>query len=281
MIIFKDIPSIQQFLKGKKCREKKIGFVPTMGALHAGHMSLIAASKSENDFTVCSIFVNPKQFNNPEDLKKYPRDVEKDCRMLKEAGCDVVFLPSEKEIYAGNNNVVTFSFGYLEHLMEGKYRPGHFNGVGIIVTKLFNIVMPDRAYFGQKDLQQFIVISNLVRELSLNVELKCIPIVRESDGLAMSSRNVRLKEGSRPAALIFNRSLREAEELIKNGIPVETVKEKIRKRFADQVKANLEYFEIVNAQDLMPLTGVDPQKKAAVCIAGYVEGIRLIDNIII
>lgn len=280
MLIIKDIASLHKILKKEKCDET-VGFVPTMGALHAGHLSLIKASKDENDVTVCSIFVNPKQFNNPEDLEKYPRDRERDFRILKDAGCDIIFIPSEKEMYAHNDYVISFSYGYLEKIMEGKFRPGHFNGVGIVVLKLFNIVNPDRAYFGQKDLQQFVVINKLVDELNVNVELRCMPIIREQDGLAMSSRNIRLSEASRKTASIFNHALEQAEELLSQGKSVDIVKSTIERLFAEQPEANLEYFEIVNSQDLLPLENPQEETKKAVCIAGYVDGVRLIDNIII
>lgn len=280
MLIIKDIASLHNILKKKQCG-KTVGFVPTMGALHAGHLSLIEASKAENDLTVCSIFVNPKQFNTPEDLQKYPRDIESDCRVLKGAGCDIIFIPSEEEMYAHNDYIIGFSYGYLENIMEGKFRPGHFNGVGIVVLKLFNIVAPDKAYFGQKDLQQFIVIKKLVDELNVNVELRCMPIIREHDGLAMSSRNIRLSESSRNIAYIFNHALKQAEELLSQGKSIDTVKHTVEKLFTDQPEANLEYFEIVNAKDLLPLEKSLTETKKAVCIAGYVDGVRLIDNIII
>jgi pantoate--beta-alanine ligase len=280
MLIIKDIASLCQVLKKEKC-EKTIGLVPTMGALHAGHLSLIKASKEENDLTVCSIFVNPKQFGSPEDLQKYPKDIERDCQVLKAAGCNIIFIPSEEEMYAHNDDVIGFSYGYLENIMEGKFRPGHFNGVGIVVLKLFNIVDPDKAYFGQKDLQQFVVINKLVNELNVNVKLRCMPIVREQDGLAMSSRNTRLSGDSRKVACIFYNALREAEELISQGKSVDTIKQAIGKLFTEQPKANLEYFEIVNAQNLLPLEESLAGTKKAVCIAGYVNGVRLIDNIII
>lgn len=280
MQIYKDIVSLQRHLKQEKYT-RRIGLVPTMGALHKGHLSLIEASKKENDLTVCSIFVNPKQFNNSDDLKSYPRHIDQDSELLEKNGCDILFVPSDDEIYKHQENIVHLSFGYLEHIMEAKYRPGHFNGVGIVVLKLFNIAIPDKAYFGQKDLQQFVIIKNLVEELNINVELRCMPIIREPDGLAMSSRNMRLDKQSRQTALIFSKALNEAEQQVAGGAVLEDVKQNVKTLFAQEKKANLEYFEIVNAQDLIPVTGQAPQKKIALCIAGYVDGIRLIDNVII
>lgn len=280
MQIFKDIVSLQRHLKQEKYN-RSIGFVPTMGALHKGHLSLIEASKKENDITVCSIFVNPKQFNNADDLKVYPRNIERDSILLEENHCDILFLPSEEEMYKGQEGLIRLSFGYLEQVMEGKYRYGHFNGVGIIVLKLFNIVAPNRAYFGQKDLQQYIIIRSLVEELNLNIELRCMPIIREPDGLAMSSRNVRLSEEERKTALIFSRALREADNKMAEGASVEEIKHHVIRIFQHEPEANLEYFEIVNAQNLIPVTGKRPDITTALCIAGYINGIRLIDNVII
>lgn len=280
MLVIKDIPSLQRLIKSIKYK-KTIGFVPTMGALHQGHLSLIEASKAENDITVCSIFVNPKQFNNTEDLKKYPRNVEKDQDMLSVAGCDILFHPSEDEIYTNEEHVIRIRLGYLEEIMEGRYRPGHFHGVGLIVLKLFNIVVPDSAYFGQKDLQQFVVIRHLVEELNFNIKLKCMPVIREEDGLAMSSRNVRLGESGRKEAVIFHNALLSAKNNIRSGQSVDDIKNEVHNLFAEQQMANLEYFEIVNAQNLQPLKDFSGKGKVALCIAGYIAGIRLIDNIII
>lgn len=281
MLIFEDIDTLKQHLKDNNSGQT-IGFVPTMGALHQGHLSLINSSKKENDITVCSIFVNPTQFDNNEDLKKYPRNLQKDKEMLEANGCDILFVPSEREMYHKTSGIVKISFGYLETVMEGQYRPGHFNGVGIVVMKLFNIVAPDRAYFGQKDLQQFVVISNLVRELNINVTLRCMPILRENDGLAMSSRNVRLNEQERQNALIFYKSLKRAENLLAEGKPVRVVKQEMKEFFQAQPQANLEYFEIVNAQDLLPIEDdATHQKDIALCVAGYIGEVRLIDNMIL
>lgn len=199
MHIFNTISETQQYLKAQQRAGKTIGFVPTMGALHAGHISLIERAKTENDLAVCSIFVNPTQFNNSDDLKKYPRTLERDCEMLRPVGCDVVFAPSAEEMYPSLPQL-KMDFGTLETIMEGKFRPGHFNGVGIVVSKLFNIVKPDKAYFGLKDLQQVAVIRRMVQELSFDLEIIPCPTLRETDGLAMSSRNTRLSPEARALA---------------------------------------------------------------------------------
>ncbi|MGK7391493.1 MAG: pantoate--beta-alanine ligase [Candidatus Cyclobacteriaceae bacterium M2_1C_046] len=280
MQIFEDIASLKQELKTSSY-SRTLGFVPTMGALHQGHISLIEASKKNNDLTICSIFINPTQFNNPEDLKKYPRTLEKDISMLIEAGCDYLFLPSDEELYGQNDLLIKINFGYLENIMEGKYRPGHFNGVGLVVSKLFNIVRPDKAYFGQKDLQQFSIIKHLVDELNFGIDLNCMPVIRESDGLAMSSRNINLNETARKKATAFYNALNKASKMLKDGMGIEQVKSDITGLFNNQEEANLEYFEIVNAHSLLPLKDYKKNDRTALCIAGYVGGIRLIDNVII
>ena len=276
MQIIDNIASMRQFVQEKK-GQKSIGLVPTMGALHRGHLSLIEACRKENDVTICSIFVNPKQFNNPEDLAKYPRDLAKDCQILAEAGCDAVFAPTAGEMYNDAMPVIKISYGYLEDIMEGKYRPGHFNGVGIVVMKLFNIAVPDMAYFGQKDLQQFVIIKHLVQELNIQLTLRCMPIIREADGLAMSSRNARLKGPARMDAAIFYKAINQAEEMLINKHQTGHIRQAISSLFEKNEGTNLEYFEIVNAQDLTPLSNYEIGN-TALCIAGYVDGVRLIDN---
>ena len=199
MQIFYSINTLQDYLKNQRRKGKSLGFVPTMGALHRGHLSLIEASKAENDLTICSIFVNPTQFNNPQDLAVYPRTLQADCEMLESVKCDVVFAPNAHDMYLTLPNL-KFDFGDLERVLEGKFRPGHFNGVGIVVSKLFNIIQPDSAYFGQKDLQQCAIINRLVKDLSYNLKLNICPTQRETDGLAMSSRNRNLTPEQRKNA---------------------------------------------------------------------------------
>lgn len=277
MEIFKQIAPLRSFLDQLKKSNKTIGLVPTMGALHNGHISLIKASKSQNDVTLATIYVNPAQFNNPNDLKKYPRTPEKDISMLEDAGCNVVFSPDDIEMYS-EKPVVTFDFGHLDKVMEGKFRPGHFSGVALVVSKLFNIIQPDNAYFGQKDWQQFAVIRQLVHELKFNFSLHSVPILRESDGLAMSSRNLRLSDSQRSHATIFYKALLFAKNALKTGNPLETVKKAVSEMVNKEQDIRLEYFELANSQNLTILDNVDNAALPILCIAGYAGEIRLIDN---
>ncbi|UII34472.1 pantoate--beta-alanine ligase [Fulvivirga ulvae] len=276
MEIYRDIAPLQQHLNEHKFQGKKIGLVPTMGALHEGHLSLIQASQADNDITVCSIYVNPTQFNNSQDLEKYPRNLDQDISLLREAGCHVLFCPDDSTIYTEQPKI-SFNFAGLDQVMEGKFRPGHFSGVGLIVSKLFNIVAPHCAYFGQKDLQQYLIIKQLVRDLSYNVQLKCIPIVREADGMAMSSRNKRLTEEGRGKAVILYRTLSEAQKMLKSRMDVPRVKKEVT-AIIDQAGVELEYFEIVNPETLEFMENNLSGKNVALCVAGYVDGVRLIDN---
>lgn len=277
MLVFNTIAETQEYLKKQN---KTIGFVPTMGALHAGHISLIERAKTENELTVCSIFVNPTQFNNPEDLKKYPRTLEKDCEMLEAAGCDVVFAPSAEEMYP-NLPALKFDFGSLETVMEGKFRPGHFNGVGIVVAKLFHIVKPTKAYFGLKDLQQVAVIRRMVNDLSFDLELIPCPTLREPDGLAMSSRNTRLSPEARALAPQIFKALNLAKESLQKVGNINLAKESVNQHFRQYPEFELEYFEISDFDTLEPLESYDKSKKAALCIAAFLGGVRLIDNILV
>ncbi|MBX9853315.1 MAG: pantoate--beta-alanine ligase [Cytophagaceae bacterium] len=278
MEVFKDPSSLQKFLFKERCKAKSLGFAPTMGALHQGHISLIQESRQENNLTVASIFVNPLQFNNTKDLELYPRTLEKDLKMLEDAGTDVVFLPSAEEVYKDLPRLKV-NFGHLEEVMEGKFRPGHFNGVAIIVAKLFHYVNPDRAYFGQKDLQQFLIIQQMVKDLSFPIQLKCCPIIRERDGLAMSSRNMRLSQENRQVAAEIYRALLLAKDSLGNGI--EKAKEKAMAHMARYKELEPEYFEIADGETLAPVKDVKEHGKLAICAAVNVDGVRLIDNILI
>ena len=250
-----------------------------MGALHEGHISLIETAANQTDITVCSIFVNPTQFNNPEDLAKYPRTLEEDCKMLEEAGCSAVFAPTVDEMYP-EQTMLTMNFGLLETVMEGASRPGHFNGVGIVVSKLFNIVQPHKAYFGQKDLQQVTVVKRLVADLSFNLELIVCPTVRENDGLAMSSRNRRLSEAERAHAPIIYKILLDAKEKILTGIDIEETKEAVQREFLVLAGFELDYFEVVNIKTLQPIHKIGAADTTALCIATFLGPVRLIDNIV-
>ncbi len=250
-----------------------------MGALHEGHISLIKTASIENDITVCTIFVNPTQFNNPEDLAKYPRTLEEDCKMLEKAGCSAVFAPTVDEMYP-EQTMLTMNFGLLETVMEGASRPGHFNGVGIVVSKLFNIVQPHKAYFGQKDLQQVTVVKRLVADLSFSLELIVCPTVRENDGLAMSSRNRRLNEAERSHAPIIYKILLDAKEKILAGVDIEETKEAVQREFLVLAGFELDYFEVVNINTLQPIHTLGTPGSTALCIATFLGPVRLIDNIV-
>ena len=276
MEIFKEIKPLKAFLK-EKTPAATIGLVPTMGALHHGHLSLIEASKRENALTVSTIFVNPAQSNNPEDLKKYPRTLERDCEMLRQAGCQVVFAPEVTTLYE-HEPTVTFDFGTLDKILEGKFRPGHFSGVALVVSKLFHIVNPTTAYFGQKDFQQFKIIEKLVEELKFDLQLKMMPIIREPDGLALSSRNKRLSEPERKKAALLFRSLTEAKKLLIRGEKIFNVKEIVNQNYKSVDGVKLEYFELANIENLSPAETVTNQ--TILLMAAYVGEVRLIDNLL-
>ncbi|PWK24406.1 pantoate--beta-alanine ligase [Arcicella aurantiaca] len=279
MQVFHSIKSLQVFLKSERLAGKSVGFVPTMGALHNGHLSLIEASKKQNELTVCSIFVNPTQFNNAQDLVVYPRTLEADCQMLDSAGCDAVFAPSVEEMYPQLPHL-KFDFGDLERVMEGKFRPGHFNGVGIVVSKLFNIVQPDHAYFGQKDLQQCAVINRLVKDLSFSLTLNICPTQRETDGLAMSSRNRNLSPEQRNLAPAIYKSLQQASDLLRNKKSGEEAKTLVSEYLSKVEGIDLEYFEISDFETLQPINEL-LEGQTALCIAAFMGKTRLIDNVII
>jgi len=279
MEVFASIESLRRFLNQQRSLNKSIGLIPTMGALHQGHISLLNASVSENDITVCSIFVNPVQFTNQEDLAKYPRTLEEDCAMLENAGCSAVFAPSVEEMYP-ETPLLKFDFGLLETVMEGASRPGHFNGVGIVVARLFNIIQPDKAYFGQKDLQQVSVIRQLIADLAFPIQLVVCPTVRETDGLAMSSRNRRLGAPERKSAPHIYRIMREAENDLLNGVKTEEVMKTAQDAFSSLPEFTLDYFEIVNTKTLQPIANKAVPGSTAICVAAFLGPVRLIDNIV-
>ena len=269
---------LQAEIKKIRIAEKTIGLVPTMGALHKGHESLVARSVAENDFTVVSIFVNPTQFNNAVDLAKYPRTLERDAALLEAVGCDLIFAPNTEDIYSPQEINAPFNFDFqgLDKVMEGKFRPGHFNGVVQIVSKLFTLVQPQRAYFGEKDFQQLAIIHLMVKTLNFNVEIVDCPIVREASGLAMSSRNERLLPEQRKTAAKISKILFESCKFAGKMSPKELSAFVTGKVNAIQ-GLELEYFEIVNAITLQP---VENWKEPAVgCIAVFCGDVRLIDNV--
>ncbi|WP_089240773.1 pantoate--beta-alanine ligase [Belliella buryatensis] len=258
--------------------QKTIGFVPTMGALHQGHLSLVKNAKLSSEVVIVSIFVNPTQFNNKEDFEKYPITLEEDLKLLEENGVDFVFLPSVSEMYPAET-LLKMDFGDLDKTLEGAFRPGHFNGVGVVVSKLLNIVKPSKAYFGQKDLQQVAIIKRLVSDLSFDVEIITVPTVRENDGLAMSSRNIRLSKEDRLTATILYKCMLFAKDELLAGEDWFEIREKITKRFHDEPQARLEYFELVHTDTLIKLKGIKNQKKVSICTAAYIGEVRLIDNL--
>lgn len=279
MVIFRHHSDLNQYLTIRRTGRKSIGFVPTMGALHQGHLSLIAASKAGNERTVASIFVNPAQFNRPEDLRKYPIQTEKDIEKLLLAGCDVLYLPEVKEVYPeGYNKPVNYELGHLDNVLEGKYRPRHFNGVCRVIEALLKSVRPDRLYLGSKDFQQCLVIGRLLDIRHINTEIRLCPIIREASGLAMSSRNQRLSvEEKRIAPLIFQ-SLQYIRENI-SCQPFEVLRnEKITELSAAGIL--VEYLELTSGK-LQVLEDAEPGSKMVVLIAVWLGKIRLIDNIML
>ncbi|MFO7868097.1 MAG: pantoate--beta-alanine ligase [Bacteroidales bacterium] len=258
---------------------KSVGFVPTMGALHEGHMSLVDCSVSQNDVTVASIFVNPKQFTNTEDLRTYPRTIENDLDMLENAGCHMVFVPTVSEMYPeGEKATELYNFGELENVMEGVFRPGHFNGVAVIVKRLFDVVTPTRAYFGLKDFQQLTIIKSLVSQYDIPVEIVPCDIVREDDGLAMSSRNVRLQPAERKQATRISQTLFEAQKYIFKKT-VNEVRKCVVHSINKEPLLSVEYFDIVNAETLQQIETWDETDTIVGCVAVNVGEVRLIDAV--
>lgn len=257
---------------------KSIGFVPTMGALHRGHLSLVEQAKTENDIVVVSIFVNPTQFDRKEDLNKYPRTIDQDLKLLQSINCDIVFIPDVKEMYHQNIQSEHFDFGGIEFEMEGKFRKGHFNGVGTIVKRFFEIIKPHKAYFGEKDFQQLQIVKKLVEINNIAVKIIGCEIFREEDGLAMSSRNIRLSEKQRKAAPFIYEILLEAKK--KFGIiSVDKIKQSVEEQFANNEFLKLEYFEIACEESLKPANECHEKQNYRAFIAVFADDVRLIDNI--
>ena len=260
-----------------KNKGKIVGFVPTMGALHKGHLSLVREAREQSDVVVVSIFVNPTQFNNPDDLKTYPRDLDKDVKMLEELKVELIFAPTVKEMYP-EEDTRQFDFGNLDKVMEGKFRPGHFNGVAQVVSKLFDYVNPDKAFFGEKDFQQLAIIRRMVKDLKMPVDVVGCPIVREPDGLAMSSRNMLLEPEMRKNAPVIAETLSESL----NFAPGKTVKETIdlvTEKINNTGKLEVEYFEIVDGDTLQAVENWDDSDYIVGCIAVFAGKVRLIDNV--
>ncbi|KQB41131.1 pantoate--beta-alanine ligase [Flavobacterium aquidurense] len=279
MHIFYGKVALIAYLKTIKTTNSTIGFVPTMGALHQGHLALMQRSIKENDDTVVSIFVNPTQFNNPEDLEKYPRTLEEDVKKMRNLSDKIIlYAPTVDDIYEGHTISQSFDFDGLENQMEGKFRPGHFNGVGTIVKRLFEIVTPTNAYFGEKDFQQLQIVKKMVEKTHLPVNVIGCPIFREDNQLAMSSRNERLTPEERKEAAIIYKTLTEAKEIFKNGSPEETIKF-VENSFKDNKRFDLEYFVIADESTLLPIDHKSKDKNYRAFIAVFVNSIRLIDTI--
>jgi pantoate--beta-alanine ligase len=282
MILFKKADDIRKWLDNQQSGVKKIGFVPTMGALHPGHISLIETSKKEDAITVSSIFVNPTQFNDPTDFEKYPITIEKDIQLLEEAGCDILFLPSVNEIYPQGIKVKKYyELGFIETLLDGKYRPGHFQGVCMVVQKLLEIVLPHRLYLGQKDYQQCMVIKKLVELIGLSdrTEIVICPTLRETNGLAMSSRNMRLSKDEKEKAGVLYRSLQMIKENVGTASP-EILKQKAQKML-EEAGLKTDYVQIVNAENLSSFQEWDQHKKSVALLAAFINEVRLIDNMLL
>lgn len=308
MHIYTTIKQVKNCLLDLKKEGKTIGFVPTMGALHTGHTTLLEKAKKENNITVSSIFVNPLQFNDKKDLEKYPKTLEKDIEKLKSAQCDVLFAPSVEEMYPAphlnppqrgglgsaslspldnqakgvgwerSSDGVGFDLGHLDKIMEGAHRPGHFQGVCVVVKKLFDIIEPNKAYFGEKDFQQLMVIKHMVKSLALPVEIIACPTVRESDGLAMSSRNALLNPDERKNAPLLFRTLTEGKAKSKS-MPVTELSKWVERQINENPFLKLEYFELVDATTLLPVSSREASKNIQACIAVKAGSVRLIDNV--
>tara|TARA_B100000795_G_scaffold262108_1_gene239601 strand:+ start:1017 stop:1865 length:849 start_codon:yes stop_codon:yes gene_type:complete len=278
MKVFKTKKELKTYFKEFRSKNSKIGFVATMGALHKGHLSLIDKSKEDNDITVASIFVNPTQFDKKEDLENYPKTLEIDLSLLKNGLCDVVFIPSVNEIYNKSITSDSFDFDGLEDEMEGEFRKGHFNGVGTIVKTLFEIITPTNAYFGEKDFQQLQVIRKMVEKNCMNVSVVGCPIYRESDGLAMSSRNSRLSLEERRAASIIYQTLKDINHKINSHL-LDVLKKQVSDQFKNHPLFELEYFTIADEITLKSVSNISPNTPLRAFIAIQTNSVRLIDNI--
>ena len=278
MLVFRDNSTLQNHLKNLKNNNKIIGFVPTMGALHNGHLSLVKKSISQNDLTVVSIFINPTQFNNVNDLKTYPSDIDKDLELLRSISDKIiVFNPEPDEVYAGDIRLEKFNFNGLDRYMEGEFRGNHFVGVATVVSKLFSFIKVDYAYFGEKDFQQLRIIENLIKEKKFKIKLIRCETIRSEDGLALSSRNNKLNFSSKKIATNLFKALNFAKEKI-DDLGIDEIKQKISDNLANFKEIELEYFVIADEKNLKPIKHKQAEK-CRVFIAAYVSGVRLIDNL--
>lgn len=277
MKILHTVVEVEETIYKLKNDGKSIGFVPTMGALHDGHISLVKESNKKNNISVVSIFVNPTQFNNKEDLEKYPHNIEKDSQLLAKNGVDIIFAPSVEEIYP-EPDTRQFDFGKLDKVMEGQFRPGHFNGVAQVVSRLFDIIKPDKAYFGEKDFQQLAIIRDMVKQYNIPVQIVAMPIKRQENGLAMSSRNQRLSETQRQEATNIYKTLSESKNLALTT-SVEDVITFVTQNINKTDCLEVEYYDIVDGNTLQSISNWQDTKYAVGCIAVFCGDVRLIDNI--
>lgn len=278
MILFKKATDLSSFIDNQRVMNKKVGFVPTMGALHAGHLSLITQSKSDNDITVCSIFVNPTQFNNPEDFKKYPITIETDIKLLEAISCDILFLPSTEEIYPPDFEKKHYQLGSIERVLEGKHRPGHFQGVCMVVERLLNIVHCDHLYLGKKDYQQCMVLKKMIEITQLKVNIIVAETIREDNGLAMSSRNQRLSNNEKQKSLSIYKALNHIKKNLKPGSLTPIIEES--KTMLIESDFLIDYFEITDS-NLNEVSNWDGKTPLIALVAATINNIRLIDNMII
>lgn len=280
MIILRHSSDLRSYLRTIRSSSDRIGFVPTMGALHEGHLSLIKESKAHTELTVCSIFVNRTQFNNSDDFDKYPVTIESDIRLLESHGCDILFMPDEKEIYPdAASKEKNFDLGYLETILEGKYRPGHFQGVCLIVEKLLNIAEPNILFLGQKDFQQCLVIKKLIKLMQKNIEVRIVPTQRQADGLAMSSRNLRLNPSERARAPQLYEALRFIKENL-SGVAFPVLKNQAIASLENQ-GFRVDYLELANENDLQIVTEPQQKDNLVILVAAFLNEVRLIDNLLI
>ena len=280
MLLFKKVSDLQHYLQQFRKKRQSIGFVPTMGALHQGHLSLIKKAKAECDIVVCSIFVNPTQFNDDSDLEKYPRTAGNDINLLTSEHTDILLMPPVEEVYPkGLDTTLKLDFGDLASVMEGKFRPGHFDGMAQVVKRLLDIVQPSHLFMGQKDFQQLTIVRNMLTQLKMDVNLVMCPIIREKDGLAMSSRNVRLTPKHRKLAILLSKTLNEAKKLVGKKSPEEIKTLAMEKLSISEFKP--EYFDIVDGITLQDINDFEGTKFAVACTAVWVGEVRLIDNLVL
>ncbi|MEC8853682.1 MAG: pantoate--beta-alanine ligase [Bacteroidota bacterium] len=277
MLIFKTKSDLSSYLA--TLTDSLIGFVPTMGALHEGHLALLLKAKKQSSVVVCSIFVNPTQFDSKKDFNRYPDTLSDDITKLEKINCDVLYVPTASDLYAINEKAKHFNFNGLDNVMEAKFRKGHFDGVATIIEKFFNIIKPHKAYFGQKDLQQLLIVKSLTKQLNLPIEIVSVPTMREENGLAMSSRNKLLNAKQKLVASMLYESLAFCKAN-KDTLKIRELKTHLEKQFSEQLEVDLEYLEFVDANNLHPITVFKENDNNAVCIGAYVGGVRLIDNII-